>query len=107
MTEPDIIEVLVPADPAVIEVLVQDGPQIVEVLIPGETGPAGAAAQAYVHQQPSPLATWTVNHNLGLRPLVTVLSPGGIEVEAEIIHASANQALVLFNSPSAGSARCI
>lgn len=70
---------------------------------PGRDG----AAEDYEHIQASPLAMWTVNHNLGVRPTVTVLSPGGVEVLAHVVHASDNQALIYFAQPYAGSARCI
>lgn len=46
---------------------------------------------------------WIVNHNLGAKPAaVTVLSSGGVEVEANIVHMSDNQFRVLLNPPMAG-----
>lgn len=56
--------------------------------------------------QVSPLSTWTVNHNLGRRPTaVAVLSPGGVEVEAGVIHVSNSQLVVQFSQPYSGSVR--
>ena len=72
----------------------------------GDTGPPGNAAAQYEHQQLIAAATWVVNHNLGLRPQITVLSLGGATMWAEVIHASPNQALVYFDEPQAGLAIC-
>lgn len=60
--------------------------------------------QPFVHQQPSPAAQWTVNHNRGQRPAtVSILSAGGEQVDAAVTHISANQLVVTFNQPFAGS----
>jgi hypothetical protein len=52
------------------------------------------------------LDVWVVNHNLGYRPSVNALSVGGVAMLAEVVHASANQALVYFDSPTSGLAVC-
>ncbi len=90
------------------------GPAVTRVVtglrgLRGAPGPSGdvVALEGYVHTQASPLATWTVNHNLGRKPLVAVLSVGGQEVIAEVLHASNNQVLISFASPAVGSARCL
>lgn len=71
-------------------------------------GPPGPAGQpAYIHTQASASAEWVVNHNLGVRPLIVVLSPGGVEVEAHPIHMSTNQVRIHFAAPATGSVRCI
>lgn len=57
--------------------------------------------------QASGSATWTVNHNLGFRPDVSVLTPGGSEMIAEVVHISINQLRVYFSAPKTGSVRCI
>jgi len=68
-------------------------------------GPTGAGGNRYVHDQTAPAALWTVNHNLGARPAaVTVLSPGGAEVNADVVHTSFNQLHVLFAARAAGRA---
>ena len=65
----------------------------------------GGQAARYIHTQSAPSASWTVNHNLAVQPAaVTVLSPGGMEILAEIVHVSVNQLLVLFASPQTGKA---
>lgn len=71
----------------------------------GPQGPAGVVAQ-YTHAQPAPSDVWVVNHNLGARPQVSVLSVGGKELMAEVIHSNENQALIYFDQPTAGTAIC-
>ena len=70
-------------------------------------GPPGPAGESYDHVQSSPSAEWVVNHNLGVRPAVSVLSPGGVEVLASITHASTNQLRIYFAQPQTGSAHCV
>lgn len=55
----------------------------------------------------SPLTTWTVNHNLGYKPQVQVLSSGFAIVLAEVSHVNNNQLTVLFNSPFTGYVKII
>lgn len=72
---------------------------------PGSMGGGGGGAN-YLHTQASSSASWTVNHNLGYRPAVSVRSPGGVEVEAEVTHTSVNQCVVTFAAPYTGSVFC-
>jgi hypothetical protein len=72
--------------------------------IPGPPGPAGTG---YTHTQSSPSATWTINHNLGIKPSVEVFSVGGLEVDASVLHVSNNQVAVSFATPFAGYARLV
>jgi hypothetical protein len=62
---------------------------------------------SYTHTQAAASDDWIVNHNLGFRPAVSVLSAGGVEVEATIVHISVNQLRVQAASAFAGSARCL
>lgn len=74
--------------------------------IPVIVGPPGAA-RSYVQTFASAAAEWVVNHNLGVRPTsVTVTTPGGVEMFAEVLHANPNQCRVTFASPQAGVVRC-
>lgn len=92
-------------------------------IVRGLQGPAGPAGQdgrdgidgiggtghqsaRYEHTQSVAASTWTVNHNLGYLPLVQALSVGGMALLAEVLHTSANQALILFDLPTAGLALC-
>ncbi|MDP3848630.1 MAG: hypothetical protein Q8R10_19600 [Pseudomonas sp.] len=72
----------------------------------GEQGPAGASAAAYQHDQPSPMAVWVINHNLGYRPTVSVYTVGGVQMLAQIIHVSINQTMAVFDLPTSGYAAC-
>lgn len=90
------------------------GPSTTRVITPpgmrvvvGARGLPGINGAGFLHAQASPSAEWVINHNLGFRPSATVLSPGGVEVEAQIIHVSANQLRVIFLTPQSGSVRCI
>ena len=60
---------------------------------------------AYTHLQSLPNTVWTINHNLGMRPAVTILDTGGNEVEADVVHTSFNQLVIRFAVPIAGIAR--
>lgn len=64
------------------------------------------ALQGYSNTYSSAL-TWTVNHNLGRKPNVQVLSPGGVEVMADVVHINNNQAVVSFAAAYTGGVRCI
>lgn len=76
-------------------------------IVTGARGLPGRNGAGFLHAQSSPSAEWTVNHNLGFRPSATVLSPGGVEVVAGVVHVSANQLRVTFATPQSGSVRCI
>jgi hypothetical protein len=95
------------APPSIVAI---EQPPEVTVLALAEQGPPGRpgidAGSSYVHQQVSPSPNWVINHNLGFRPTVSLLSVGGVEIEGEIIHVSENIVSVFFVIPVAGSARC-
>lgn len=50
---------------------------------------------------------WTINHNFGHLPLVTLYNTGRQEIDADITHTSLNQVVVTFAIPVAGFARLI
>lgn len=70
--------------------------------LPGRDG----IGTAYIHTQSSPSNQWVINHNLGYRPTVSLITTGGQEFEAEVLHISLNQAIVYLASALAGEARC-
>lgn len=80
---------------------------LVEVQVAGPQGPAGANAAAYVHQQLTASASWTINHNLGYKPSVELLNTGSQEIEGDVVHTNVNQTLVAFSGAVAGQARLI
>jgi hypothetical protein len=71
----------------------------------GPPGPPGASGAGYVHQQIVPSSTWTIAHNLGFYPSVTVASPGGVEVEVEVVHISTTLTEIRLLVPFTGTAR--
>lgn len=76
----------------------------------GPTGPrgaAGAGGAVYEHVQADPSATWTVNHNFGRTPCFCLTTTGGVAFDAEVIHTSSNQLVVLLAVPTAGTCSCI
>lgn len=85
------------------------GPEFEVTMAPflrGPPGTPGNAANTYEHTQSAASAIWTINHNLGSRPLIMLYSIGWVEVEAEIVHLDANTAQALFVSPVTGFAIC-
>ena len=70
--------------------------------------PTGSSSGvAYLHTQTSTSAAWVINHNLGLRPAVSIVDSGGSEIEADVMHTSVNQLVIRFAIPIAGLARLI
>lgn len=69
--------------------------------IRGERGPAGFG-DSYSNDFGAPALSWVVNHNLGRYPVLKILSAGNVEIEAEVVHASVNQAVIYFAGPQAG-----
>ncbi len=70
----------------------------------GPPGPPGPGSETFQFSPSTPTAEWVINHNFGRWPAVTVLNPGGFEVEAEVAHVSLNQSRVYFISPQLGTA---
>lgn len=59
----------------------------------------------YTHEQASPSATWTINHNLGFFPVVAATDSAGSEVEGDVAHPTANQTVLTFSGAISGVAR--
>jgi hypothetical protein len=59
---------------------------------------------AYHHTQGTSSATWTINHNLGWYPNVTVQDSGGSIVEGEITYTSVNSLRITFTGAFSGNA---
>lgn len=97
--EPDVVEVVIPGPPGPTGPAGGVGPAGPT----GPTGPAGSGGTTFV--QPTPSTSWTINHNLGFRPQVTVLTTGGSVMWAEITHPTVNQTVILHKTPVAGSVR--
>lgn len=69
----------------------------------GGTQP-GTGDSNYVHTQALASSTWTVDHNLGKYPSVSVVDSANDEVEGGIKHVSINQLILTFSAPFTGRA---
>lgn len=49
-------------------------------------------------------ATWTISHNFGKKPNVSVYTVGGLEMWGEVLHTSANVVQVTFDAAVSGFA---
>lgn len=70
------------------------------------TGPPGPPGPSFVHIQLSAASVWSVTHNLGYYPAITVIDTDGHVVYADIQHTSINNAVITFPVPTLGTASC-
>lgn len=61
---------------------------------------------AYHHVQAVPATVWTVTHNLGRHPAVSVLDSAGSQVEVAVSHTSLNQVVLTLAYAVSGTADC-
>lgn len=59
---------------------------------------------SYIHNQIVSSTTWTINHNLGFFPAVSVVDSGGNYVIGDVTYVSQNVVTVSFNSSFGGKA---
>jgi hypothetical protein len=78
----------------------------------GPTGPAGpgtttaeiVAATSYTHIQIAASTTWTINHDLGFYPNVTVFDSADTMVEGSILHSDNTSLTLTFSAAISGKA---
>jgi hypothetical protein len=58
----------------------------------------------YVHDQPTPSFTWTINHNLNKKPSVRLEDLTGADIMGEIDYTNDNTVTIQFAIPVAGTA---
>lgn len=58
----------------------------------------------YTHNQSTASSTWTITHNLGFRPAVSVVDSGGNHVIGDVNYVSVNALTISFSAPFGGSA---
>lgn len=58
----------------------------------------------YTHNQTVPLDIWTINHNLGRYPSVSIVDSAGTEVKGKIDYIDENNITVSFSSGFSGKA---
>ena len=128
MSNLESVLVIVESQPQIVQIadaqlLVVDGPapvQIVEVpgvapddvvvlreetvllLTVAEQGPAGSSDATFTHEQTLPSSLWTVAHNLGKYPAVTVADNLREPLLADVSYPSLNTVQVAFSSARAG-----
>lgn len=64
------------------------------------------ADKNYVHKQQVASSVWTVDHNLGKFPSITVVDSAGTIVTGEITLLTTEQAVISFNGAFSGKAYC-
>jgi len=58
----------------------------------------------FVFNQISPLSSWTINHNMGKKPSVAIVTTGGDAVTADVNYIDNNNLTVTFSTAFAGTA---
>ena len=88
-------------------VIAHGGPVVVTLVVGGVVGPKGepGIGAGYEHIQLAESATWTINHNLGYRPVVSARDTSHNVIVGGISHPSVNQTVISFVTPVAGFAR--
>lgn len=88
--------------------LTEESTDVVEIITAGPQGPQGPQGTSgdahYVHNQVTPSASWTITHNLGKMPSVTIVDSADTEVEGDIQYTSVNQVVVTFSGAFSGKA---
>jgi len=76
---------------------------------PGPTGPPGPAGTilVYVHTQGTAAPNWTVVHNLGHYPAVTVMDTGDNQLIPDMRYVDINTVALAFGSATSGKAYCL
>lgn len=83
-------------------VVVREKVATVVVRAPGPRGAPGSTT--YVHQQVSPSAVWTIAHNTGRYPSVTVVDSAGSTVFGDVTYIDDDTLTISFSGGFAGEA---
>lgn len=70
----------------------------------GPQGPAGLDSGHYRHVQPTPATLWSVQHDLGYRPAVSVQDSAGSVVYGDVEYLDANNLTITFTFAFSGFA---
>ena len=82
------------------------GPQGIQG-VQGPTGPEGPSGEGdlnYTHNQTSPSTEWTITHNLGKFPSVSVTDSSGNLWQTEVDYVNQNSLIVRFSAAFSGKA---
>lgn len=88
--------------PAAVSTLTPQENRIWAVITAAASVAVGPSPQTYSKVVTVAAQEWTVDHMFGRYPHIQVLSSGGIEVTAEIIHTNLNQSRVRFSQSQTG-----
>ena len=67
-------------------------------------GPPGPPGTEFIYSQGLPQTVWTINHNMGFFPSVTIVSSAGGMVEGDITYIDSNNLTVSFAVAFSGTA---
>lgn len=70
----------------------------------GATGATGASGGFFAFTQSSPASTWTIAHNLGYRPNISVVDSAGSQVEGNTVWTDTNNLTITFSGAFSGVA---
>lgn len=83
----------------------------IEVEVPGPAGPPGPPGPPgsggdlyYVHSQALASDTWSITHNLGKKPSVTVEDTSGRVCIGQVDYVDTNSLIIRFSAPFSGEA---
>jgi hypothetical protein len=63
---------------------------------PGIQGPPGLSGGSYAHDQSTASAIWSITHNLGYKPNVSIVDSAGSQVEGDVVYLDLNSLEVHF-----------
>ena len=81
----------------------QDEPNRIVLALGGSIATSNLTKR-YVHTQKTPSTTWTITHNLGGKPQVTVVDTGENVVHGDVQYLSNTQIICSFSAPFSGLA---
>ncbi|HRY32123.1 MAG TPA: hypothetical protein P5531_04055 [Bacteroidales bacterium] len=92
-----------------VTIVVNETTEVVQITVtPATESPTVNVEQTsdkyYRHTQALPAAVWTVTHNLGKRPSVTVTDTAGTQVEGQVDYVNSNTLTITFSAPFSGYA---
>lgn len=87
-----------------IAIEVTEAQVVIEEGVSGPQGIPGESDKHYEHDQSTPANEWTIEHNLGKKPAVTIVDSGGTEWQAEVEHLSENVCVARFAYAFSGKA---
>lgn len=70
----------------------------------GTVPPGSSADLNFVFDQPTPAATWLVNHSLGKYPAVSIVDSAGTVVYGNVTYVNLNQVQIDFTAAFSGKA---